>query len=56
MKPHEIRALSFASADDAEKLAPLWFAPPDAVLWRQISAMTRAFVQVEAQGFDLLEL
>ena len=31
-------------------------AHPRADLWRAVAAMTRAFVQVEAQGFDLLEL
>jgi TorA maturation chaperone TorD len=28
---------------------------PRAALWREVAALTRAFVQVEAQGFDLLE-
>jgi TorA maturation chaperone TorD len=31
-------------------------AQPRAVMWRAVAAMTRAFVQVEAQGFDLLEV
>jgi len=58
MKPHEIRALSFASADDAEELARaelygllarLWFAPPDAALLQQFRvAVTEA---PEAGGF-----
>ena len=30
-------------------------AQPRAVVWRAVAAMTQAFVQVEAQGFDLLE-
>jgi TorA maturation chaperone TorD len=30
-------------------------AHPRAVVWRAIAAFTRAFVQVETQGFDLLE-
>lgn len=28
---------------------------PRATLWREVAALTRAFVQVEAQGFDLLD-
>ena len=58
MKAHEIRALSFASADDAEELARaelygllarLWFAPPDAALLQQFRvAVTEA---PEAGGF-----
>jgi TorA maturation chaperone TorD len=30
-------------------------AQPLAVLWRAVAALTEAFVQVETQGFDLLE-
>jgi TorA maturation chaperone TorD len=30
-------------------------AQPRAVLWREVAALTRAFVQVETQGFDMLE-
>ena len=30
-------------------------AQPRAAVWRAVAAMTQAFVQVEAQGFDLLE-
>ena len=30
-------------------------AQPRATVWRAVAAMTQAFVQVEAQGFDLLE-
>ena len=30
-------------------------AQPRAALWRTIAALTRAFAQVETQGFDLLE-
>ena len=30
-------------------------AQPRALLWRDIAALTRAFAQVETQGFDLLE-
>ena len=30
-------------------------AQPRAAVWRGVAAMTQAFVQVEAQGFDLLE-
>ena len=58
MTPNEIRALSFASADDAEELARaelygllarLWFAPPDAALLQQFRvAVTEA---PEAGGF-----
>lgn len=39
-----------------ERLCDAVEAHPQAQLWRPIGAMTRAFVQVEAQGFDLLEL
>jgi TorA maturation chaperone TorD len=31
-------------------------AQPAATLWRAVAALTRAFMQVETQGFDLLEL
>jgi TorA maturation chaperone TorD len=30
-------------------------AQPRALLWREVGALTRAFVQVETQGFDMLE-
>ncbi len=30
-------------------------AQPRALLWREVAAMTRAFVQVETQGFDMIE-
>jgi TorA maturation chaperone TorD len=30
-------------------------AQPRALLWREVAALTRAFVQVETQGFDMLE-
>lgn len=40
----------------AERLCDAVEAHPQAALWRHVGAMTRAFVQVEAQGFDLLEL
>ncbi len=39
-----------------EKLCDAVQAHPRAELWRAVAAMTRAFMQVEAQGFDLLEL
>ena len=39
-----------------DKLCDAVEAHPRADLWRAVAAMTRAFVQVEAQGFDLLEL
>ena len=38
-----------------EKLADAVGAQPRALLWREVAALTRAFVQVEAQGFDMLE-
>ncbi len=38
-----------------DKLADAVEAQPSAVLWREVAAFTRAFVQVEAQGFDMLE-
>ncbi|MEY8878222.1 MAG: molecular chaperone [Leptothrix sp. (in: b-proteobacteria)] len=30
-------------------------AHPRALLWREVAAFTRAFIQIETQGFDLLE-
>ena len=30
-------------------------AQPRAQVWREVAALTRAFVQVETQGFDMLE-
>ena len=30
-------------------------AQPRAVLWREVAGLTRAFVQVETQGFDMLD-
>jgi len=39
----------------AELLCDTVEAHPRAVVWRSVAAFTRAFVQVEAQGFDLLE-
>ncbi len=38
-----------------ERLADAVEAQPRALLWREVAAFTRAFVQVEAQGFDLLD-
>ena len=38
-----------------EQLLDAVEAQPRALLWRDISALTRAFAQVETQGFDLLE-
>jgi len=38
-----------------DKLADAVDAHPGAVLWREVAAFTRAFVQVETQGFDMLE-
>jgi TorA maturation chaperone TorD len=38
-----------------EKLADTVEAHPRAALWRDVAGVTRAFVQVETQGFDLLE-
>jgi len=38
-----------------ERLADAIEVQPRAVLWREVAAFTRAFVQVESQGFDLLE-
>jgi hypothetical protein len=31
-------------------------AHPQAQLWREIAGFTAAFIEVETQGFDLLEL
>jgi TorA maturation chaperone TorD len=39
----------------AEKLADAVEAQPRAALWREVAALTRAFVQVETQAFDMLE-
>jgi TorA maturation chaperone TorD len=39
----------------AESLCDTVEAHPRAQVWRQVAAFTRAFVQVETQGFDLLE-
>ena len=39
----------------AETLCDAVDAQPRAVLYRAVAALTRAFVQVETQGFDLLE-
>lgn len=38
-----------------ERLAEAVQAQPRARLWREVAAFTRAFVDVETQGFDLLE-
>ncbi len=38
-----------------DKLADAIEAQPRAVLWREVAALTRAFVHVETQGFDMLE-
>ena len=38
-----------------DKLADAVDAQPQALLWREVAALTRAFVQVETQGFDMLE-
>jgi TorA maturation chaperone TorD len=38
-----------------DKLADAVEAQPSASLWREVAAFTRAFVQVETQGFDMLE-
>ena len=38
-----------------EQLLDAVEAQPRALLWRDIAALTRAFAQVETQGFDLLE-
>jgi TorA maturation chaperone TorD len=38
-----------------EKLCDVVEAHPRAVTWRAVADFTRAFVQVETQGFDLLE-
>jgi TorA maturation chaperone TorD len=39
----------------AERLCDAVEAQPSADLWRAVAGFTRAFVQVETQGFDLLE-
>lgn len=39
----------------AEKLCDAVQAHPRALVWREVAAFTRAFMQVETQGFDLLE-
>jgi TorA maturation chaperone TorD len=38
-----------------ERMAETVEAHPRAQLWREVAAFTRAFVQVETQGFDLLD-
>jgi len=38
-----------------EKLTDAVEVQPRAQLWREVAAFTRAFVQVETQGFDMLE-
>lgn len=38
-----------------ERLADTVQAHPRAVLWREVAAFTGAFVEVETQGFDMLE-
>jgi TorA maturation chaperone TorD len=38
-----------------DKLADAVSLQPGAVLWREVASFTRAFVQVETQGFDMLE-
>ena len=38
-----------------EKLADAVEAHPRAQVWREVAAFTRAFMQVETQGFDMLE-
>jgi TorA maturation chaperone TorD len=37
------------------RLADAVQAHPRAALWREVAAFTRAFIEVEAQGFDMLE-
>ena len=39
----------------AEQMLDAVAAQPRAILWREVAAMTRAFVQVETQGFDMIE-
>jgi TorA maturation chaperone TorD len=39
----------------ADKLADAVEAQPQAQLWREVAAFTRAFVAVETQGFDMLD-
>jgi TorA maturation chaperone TorD len=38
-----------------ERLADAVEAQPRALLWREVALLTRAFAQVETQGFDLIE-
>ena len=38
-----------------EQMLDAVVAQPQALLWREVAALTRAFVQVESQGFDMLE-
>lgn len=38
-----------------DRLADAVQAQPQALLWREVAALTRAFVQVETQAFDMLE-
>lgn len=38
-----------------DRLADAVEAQPQALLWREVAALTRAFVQVETQAFDMLE-
>ena len=38
-----------------EQMLDAVVAQPQVLLWREVSALTRAFVQVETQGFDMLE-
>jgi TorA maturation chaperone TorD len=39
----------------AEQMLDAVVAQPRAMLWREVAALTRAFVQVETQGFDMIE-
>jgi TorA maturation chaperone TorD len=38
-----------------DKLADAVLAQPRAALWREVASFTRAFVEVETQGFDMLD-
>ena len=38
-----------------ERLSDTVQAQPRAVLWREVASFTSAFVEVETQGFDMLE-
>ena len=38
-----------------ERLVDAVEAQPRALLWREVALFTRAFVQVETQGFDLID-